>query len=1039
MKLIPLFFATALCYAQDAPRLDPGDAKGAPATAATLKPASRENVIVYKEPGRYGGWPANHGLWQWGDELVVGFTSTWYRETTTDHRIDRTKPSYEIQARSLDGGKTWRTEEKLPFADREKEGKPAPLTQPVDFTAPNFALMFRFAGLHAGPSWFYTSTDRCKTWSGPYSFSIEGVDGICTRTDLIVLGTRDCLMFGSCGKKSDGKEGRVFCARTTDGGLTWKLVSFIGDEPPAGDFAIMPSTVRLPSGALLTSVRRGKPGYNIELWRSDDLGQKWTRVSDVTGNIGGNPPATVLLPDGRLCVTYGYRRKPTGIRARISADEGKTWLPEVIVRDDGFDGDLGYPRSIVRPDGKVLTICYFNGPRGEDRAIEGTFWTPPARLSAASSNSIGMKLVRIEPGSFIMGQDGPASDYKMTKHPEKFDDADWDEKPAHLVTITKAFQIGATEVTLGQYRQFEPRFREDRGSDDDAVMGVSWDEAKAFCDWLSQKEGKPYRLPTEAEWEYACRAGTTTVFSTGDTLPDGFQPMPPKGALRERYFAGQPLPKEYRTENKISLRVGQTAPNAWGLSDLPGNVAEWCLDWYGPYEAGKQIDPLGRSEGDFRVIRGGTHSTFIRALRSANRGAWLPQTKSDKVGFRVVLGELPPGKTLPPPALPLNAQRVSQSLAKIKATPADQPIFEGPKPYVKIAPDSYGPLFSSHNHSPSITECPNGDLLAVWYSCVDEGGPELTNLASRLRLGSQEWEPASPFWDGADVNDHAPKVWWDGDHTIYHFARGREENIMRTSTDNGATWSRASLIQPVGEFGNQLLRLKDGTLVLGNDARQCSLVFSHDGGKTWNFNDVQQRPSDFRPGGKGVRYPGIHAPMVQLADGRIMAFSRNDPPEDQAKFGGKTPASFTGDLGKTWTYEATEFPAISSVQRQVLLRLNEGPILLCSFTDQSRDWKKPKGLPFKCEGGEFIGTGLFTAVSFDEGKTWPLRRLITPGSEPHTVNGIDRNQFTLSATKAEMQGYLAATQTRDGHIQLITSKNHYVFNLAWLKALPPKP
>lgn len=351
----------------------------APVTDAHLyRPATSKNIVIYKEPGRYGGWPANKGLWQWGDELVVGFTSTWYKETTTDHRIDRTKPSYEIQARSLDGGKTWKTEENVPFADPKNEAKPTALTEPLDFTAPDFALMFRFGGLHAGPSWFYTSTDRCRTWKGPYAFAVDGVDGICTRTDLVVLGSHDCLMFGSCGKKNDGKEGRVFCARTTDGGVTWKLVSYIGEEPEPGGFAIMPSTVRIPDGALLTAIRMGRPNADIQLWRSDDLGQHWQHVSSVTGNIGGNPPAAVLLPDGRLCVTYGHRHKPTGIRARISADEGRTWLPEVVIRDDGFDGDLGYPRSIVRPDGKVLTVYYYNGPRGEDRAIEVTLWTPPS-------------------------------------------------------------------------------------------------------------------------------------------------------------------------------------------------------------------------------------------------------------------------------------------------------------------------------------------------------------------------------------------------------------------------------------------------------------------------------------------------------------------------------------------------------------------------------------------------------------------------------------------------------------------------------------
>lgn len=167
---------------------------------AAVQPSSKENIVVYQEAGRYGGWPANHGLWQWGDELVVGFTSTWYKHQEHDHAIDRTKPSYEWQTRSLDGGKTWKVESALPFADPKTEAKPAPLSEPLDFTAPDFALIYRFGSLHAGPSWFYVSTDRCKAWRGPYSFSVEGIDRICTRTDLIMLGKHDCLMFGSAAK-----------------------------------------------------------------------------------------------------------------------------------------------------------------------------------------------------------------------------------------------------------------------------------------------------------------------------------------------------------------------------------------------------------------------------------------------------------------------------------------------------------------------------------------------------------------------------------------------------------------------------------------------------------------------------------------------------------------------------------------------------------------------------------------------------------------------------------------------------------------------
>ncbi|WP_395749151.1 SUMF1/EgtB/PvdO family nonheme iron enzyme [Prosthecobacter sp.] len=647
-----------------------------------------------------------------------------------------------------------------------------------------------------------------------------------------------------------------------------------------------------------------------------------------------------------------------------------------------------------------------------------------------------MKFVRIEPGSFMMGQDGPAADYKMTKHPAKFDDADWDEKPAHRVTITQTFHLGTTEVTLGQYRQFKPVFRQGSGKDDDALSGVSWDQAQQFCEWLSKKESKSYRLPTEAEWEYACRAGTTTLFYVGDVLPEGFQPWPDKAGVRARFFGDAPLPKEYRDEKQLNLQVAQSAPNPWGLYDMHSNVAEWCQDWYGPYESGEQTDPLGRSAGDFRVIRGGHHSMFARLLRSANRTAWLPQTKTDKVGFRVVLGELPSGKSLPTPQPALNAQEVKQESIKIEQGSRDVPVFVEPKPFVKIAKDSFGPLFSAHNHSPGITECPNGDLLAVWYSCVDEGGSELCNVASRLRRGSSEWEAASPFWDGADVNDHGPKIWWDEKSTLYHFCKGRDENLVRTSTNNGVTWSKALVMQPGGEFGNQPIRLTDGTLVITNDSRQCSLVFSHDDGKTWEFNDVKQRPSDFRPGGKGFRYPGIHAPIVQLSDGRIMAISRNDKPEDQAKFGYKTPVSYSSDLGKTWTYEASEFPAISSVQRAVMIRLNDGGILLCSFTDQWSDWKNRKGMTFKSKSGEFTGYGMFAAVSYDEGKTWPVRRLITPGGKERSINMIDRGMCVVSDTMAEPCGYLSAIQTRDGKVQLITSKNHYVFNLAWVSELP---
>ncbi|MFH1737908.1 MAG: sialidase family protein, partial [bacterium] len=176
--------------------------------------------------------------------------------------------------------------------------------------------------------------------------------------------------------------GRPFCTRTTDGGKTWEFVSWIGPEPstPRG-YAIMPSAVRLSPTELLVMVRRkevtdGESKYWIDPSYSHDNGETWHLQKEPVIENGGNPPSMITLEDGRIALTYGYRRPPYGIRARLSSDKGRTWDEEIILRDDGGNWDLGYPRTVQRLDGKTVTVYYFNEAADKERYIAATIWNP---------------------------------------------------------------------------------------------------------------------------------------------------------------------------------------------------------------------------------------------------------------------------------------------------------------------------------------------------------------------------------------------------------------------------------------------------------------------------------------------------------------------------------------------------------------------------------------------------------------------------------------------------------------------------------------
>ena len=654
---------------------------------------------------------------------------------------------------------------------------------------------------------------------------------------------------------------------------------------------------------------------------------------------------------------------------------------------------------------------------------------PGEEAEKSFTNSLGMRMVRIEPGSFDMGSDG----------------GDFDERPVHRVTISRPFYLSATEVTNAQYEQFRADHRRLRGQrqlsihDDEAVVCVSWRDAVAFCRWLSEKERRPYRLPTEAEWEFACRAGTPTAYHTGDTLPDVFH--------KSQRFRWDPQP--------VSLAVGHTPPNAWGLYDMHGNVEEWCWDTYGPYEPGAQVDPVGRASGEMKVTRGGSHNTDVYYLRSANRMGTLPDDQHWLIGFRVLQGGLPSTAPLPPGEPPLWAQQVKQGKYNWpQASSSAAPYFAGPDPFVRIPAESHGPLFSRHNHCPSITWCGNGDLLAVWYSTNTEQGREMTIAASRRRAGSEVWDMASEFFKAPDRNMTGSSLFHDGQGLLYHFngleADGGWANlalVLRTSADNGVTWS-TRLINPHHQPRNQVisgtLRTREGYLIQACDAVRggaggTAIHISRDGGRTWWDPGAGTPPPDFEGSRPGGSIAGIHAGLVQLADGRLLAFGRgNNRLGTDPGDGPRMPQSVSADLGRTWFYSASPWPPIAGGQRLVLLRLREGPLLFCSFTDSSANLKAPRGMTFRGKDGkEFTGYGLFAAVSEDEGKSWPWRRLITAGGAARTLDGgAWTRDFVMDDRHAEPRGYLAAVQTPDSIIHLISSRLHYRFNLAWVKEGP---
>jgi formylglycine-generating enzyme required for sulfatase activity len=391
-----------------------------------------------------------------------------------------------------------------------------------------------------------------------------------------------------------------------------------------------------------------------------------------TVKITGTDPSMVVRIDGR---TIQIENLGEPITLRAGAHDLWVTRGDLVVKTQTFQIQRGQETS--------LEVTYTPGPRPALPAPE-----PVVKNEAESKRAPPPPVVKNEPEpkkatpapaaepEFLTTQVGqirlkriPAGEFRIGS-PSGDKEASDSEKPPHRVRITRPFYLGVTEVTRGQFRLFvdeegyrteaekdgkgglgwneerktfeqDPRYTwQNPGfeqTDEHPVVNVSWNDAQAFLAWLSRKEGKTYRLPTEAEWEYACRAGTTTRYYSGDD-PEGLAAVGnvADGTAKAKY-PNWSLAIAARDGYVYTAPVGRFQPNALGLYDMHGNVWEWCWDWFDAdyYKQSPTDDPRGPRRAAYRVLRGGSWRRGPQVARSAFRDKYGPEDRYNSLGFRV--------------------------------------------------------------------------------------------------------------------------------------------------------------------------------------------------------------------------------------------------------------------------------------------------------------------------------------------------------------------------------------------------------------------
>ena len=614
----------------------------------------------------------------------------------------------------------------------------------------------------------------------------------------------------------------------------------------------------------------------------------------------------------------------------------------------------------------------------------------------------------VESSAFVRGADVAAEVFGHGR--TAWFGPDWDEGPRHKVEVA-SFRIAKTQTSQREFARFAPSYRkrlESRGiewnGDSPAVL-VSWSEADAYCRWLAQKTGKAYRLPSEAEWELAASNAT-----------------------------------------KLKLL---------GIAD---GVQEWCHDWWARYPGGDTLltNPKGPENGLVRVLRDGGGGSVeesgqgherIVDFRITDRSATVPDDRRSNIGFRIVVGKLPVSVNRPVDGKD-RVPAVVKRPCKWKIVPENQPHFLAGGKFLE-ADAGLGesiPYWGRH-HVPSLAWCDNGDLLATVFTAPFDNSDQMAILITRLRYRQKKWDRPDLFFAAPDHNVTSAALFNAGNGEIHHY-NGLGNNhcedfsmIKRVSRDNGATWSKPKIVHrfpsgaatPARPFGKPRLwphmDIKsvdfDGNRVLlmstdvgAGNSLGSAIFSSNDNGESWReLTRTGWQAENFAKENQQAGWiAGIHAPVERLANGSLIAFGRSND------INGFSPMSRSVDLGKSWTYMPSPFPPILSSQRTVLLRLKEGPLLFVSFTDSTTNWreKKIQGMDFVDANGDVRnGSGMFAAISFDEGKTWSKRKLI-----PNWIK---------KPWKSRYSGYLSCVQTPDKMIHLVSSQFYYQFNLDWLE------